>query len=79
MRIAVLGAIEVEQADARVDLGARKQRALLDEPDGHVTPVAAVERFDGASVVLADGTGLTPDAVIVATGYMCSTTAAGRS
>jgi cation diffusion facilitator CzcD-associated flavoprotein CzcO len=36
---------------------------------GRVTPVAAVERFDGAEVVLADGTRLAPDAVIAATGY----------
>ncbi|HYI51970.1 MAG TPA: NAD(P)/FAD-dependent oxidoreductase [Microbacterium sp.] len=36
---------------------------------GTVTPVAAVERFDGHDVVLADGTRLTPDAVIAATGY----------
>jgi hypothetical protein len=36
---------------------------------GRVTPVAAVERFDDGAVVLADGTRLTPDAVIAATGY----------
>ncbi len=36
---------------------------------GRVEPVAAVESFDGADVVLADGTRLTPDAVVVATGY----------
>jgi putative flavoprotein involved in K+ transport len=36
---------------------------------GRVTPVAAVERFDGADVVLADGTRLCPDAVVAATGY----------
>lgn len=36
---------------------------------GRVEPVAAVESFDGAEVVLADGTRLTPDAVVVATGY----------
>ena len=36
---------------------------------GRVTPVAALERFDGDAAVLADGTSLTPDAVISATGY----------
>jgi cation diffusion facilitator CzcD-associated flavoprotein CzcO len=36
---------------------------------GQVTPVAALERFDGAEVVLADGGRLAPDAVIAATGY----------
>ncbi|WP_326618245.1 NAD(P)/FAD-dependent oxidoreductase [Streptomyces anulatus] len=36
---------------------------------GAVTPVAAVASFDKDTVVLADGTRLTPDAVIVATGY----------
>jgi cation diffusion facilitator CzcD-associated flavoprotein CzcO len=36
---------------------------------GRVTPVAAVERFEGAEVVLADGRRLAPDAVIAATGY----------
>jgi cation diffusion facilitator CzcD-associated flavoprotein CzcO len=36
---------------------------------GRVTPVAALERFDGGTAVLADGTRLTPDAVIAATGY----------
>lgn len=36
---------------------------------GRVTPVAAVERFDGADVMLTDGTRLAPDAVIAATGY----------
>lgn len=36
---------------------------------GRVTPVAAVERFDGPDVVLTDGTRLAPDAVIAATGY----------
>ena len=36
---------------------------------GRVTPVAAVERFDGGDVVLADGSRLAPDAVIAATGY----------
>ncbi|MFF7872748.1 flavin-containing monooxygenase [Streptomyces californicus] len=36
---------------------------------GRVTPVAAVASFDGDSVVLADGTRLTPDTVIAATGY----------
>ena len=34
-----------------------------------VEPVAAVESVDGAEVVLADGTRLRPDAVVVATGY----------
>ncbi|THA73197.1 NAD(P)/FAD-dependent oxidoreductase [Streptomyces sp. A0642] len=37
---------------------------------GRVAPVAAVESFDGDAVVLADGTRLTPDAVIAATGYL---------
>jgi cation diffusion facilitator CzcD-associated flavoprotein CzcO len=36
---------------------------------GRVTPVAALTRFDGDTAVLADGTRLTPDAVIAATGY----------
>ncbi|MFE9725558.1 flavin-containing monooxygenase [Streptomyces sp. NPDC005794] len=36
---------------------------------GRVVPVAAVDSFDGDAVVLADGTRLTPDAVIAATGY----------
>ncbi|MGY0024748.1 flavin-containing monooxygenase [Streptomyces sp. YJ-C3] len=36
---------------------------------GKVEPVAAVESFDGADVVLSDGTRLTPDTVIAATGY----------
>ncbi|WP_078857323.1 NAD(P)/FAD-dependent oxidoreductase [Streptomyces sp. NBRC 109706] len=34
-----------------------------------VLPVAAVESFDGPRVLLADGTSLTPDVVIAATGY----------
>ncbi|WNI23169.1 NAD(P)/FAD-dependent oxidoreductase [Streptomyces sp. ITFR-16] len=37
---------------------------------GRVLPVAAVESFDKDAVVLADGTRLTPDAVIAATGYL---------
>lgn len=36
---------------------------------GRVEPVAAVERLDGAQVVLADGARIEPDAVIAATGY----------
>ncbi|MFD8979705.1 flavin-containing monooxygenase [Streptomyces sp. NPDC059564] len=36
---------------------------------GRVEPVAAVASFDGDEVVLADGTRITPDAVIAATGY----------
>jgi putative flavoprotein involved in K+ transport len=36
---------------------------------GRVTPVAALERFEGGKVVLADGTHLEPDVVIAATGY----------
>ncbi|MEU8757953.1 NAD(P)/FAD-dependent oxidoreductase [Streptomyces sp. NPDC048659] len=36
---------------------------------GAVEPVAAVESFDGDAVVLADGSRITPDAVIAATGY----------
>lgn len=36
---------------------------------GRVTPVATVASFDQDTVVLADGTRLTPDAVITATGY----------
>ncbi|WP_411079904.1 flavin-containing monooxygenase [Streptomyces sp. cmx-18-6] len=36
---------------------------------GRVTPVAAVASFDQDAVVLVDGTRLTPDAVIAATGY----------
>ncbi|EST39454.1 hypothetical protein N566_01900 [Streptomycetaceae bacterium MP113-05] len=34
-----------------------------------VEPVAAVESFEGDTVTLADGAGLTPDVVIAATGY----------
>ncbi|MFG3134627.1 flavin-containing monooxygenase [Streptomyces sp. NPDC048211] len=37
---------------------------------GRVVPVAAVESFDKDAVVLADGDRITPDAVIVATGYL---------
>lgn len=36
---------------------------------GRVEPVAAVEGFDGREVLLADGTRLTPDTVVAATGY----------
>ena len=36
---------------------------------GRVTPVPAVEALDGADVVLADGSRVTPDAVTAATGY----------
>ncbi|MEV5201703.1 NAD(P)/FAD-dependent oxidoreductase [Streptomyces sp. NPDC053720] len=36
---------------------------------GRVVPVAAVESFDGDTVVLAGGERITPDAVIAATGY----------
>ncbi|RII11791.1 putative oxidoreductase CzcO [Streptomyces sp. YIM 130001] len=36
---------------------------------GKVEPVAAVEEFDDASVVLADGSRIEPDTVIAATGY----------
>ncbi|MFD7716551.1 flavin-containing monooxygenase [Streptomyces sp. NPDC059814] len=39
---------------------------------GRVAPVAAVESFDKDAVVLADGTRITPDAVIAATGYLRS-------
>ncbi|MEU7089530.1 flavin-containing monooxygenase [Streptomyces achromogenes] len=37
---------------------------------GGVEVVAAVEAFDGDAVVLADGSRITPDAVIAATGYL---------
>jgi putative flavoprotein involved in K+ transport len=37
---------------------------------GGVEVVAAVEAFDGDAVVLADGSRITPDAVIAATGYV---------
>ncbi|GAA3761232.1 NAD(P)/FAD-dependent oxidoreductase [Streptomyces tremellae] len=37
--------------------------------EGRVEPVAAVESFDGDKVVLADGTRVTPEAVVAATGY----------
>lgn len=37
---------------------------------GRVVPVAAVESFDKDAVVLADGTRITPDTVIAATGYL---------
>ncbi len=36
---------------------------------GSVEPVAAVASFDGDAVVLADGSRITPDAVVAATGY----------
>ena len=36
---------------------------------GRITPVAALTRFEGDVAVLADGTRLSPDAVIAATGY----------
>ncbi|MDQ1662023.1 MAG: putative flavoprotein involved in transport [Blastococcus sp.] len=36
---------------------------------GRVTPVAALTRFEDDAAVLADGTRLTPDVVIAATGY----------
>ncbi|MFJ3635695.1 flavin-containing monooxygenase [Streptomyces sp. NPDC090112] len=36
---------------------------------GKVEPVAAVESFDGAEVVLSDGSRITPDVVVAATGY----------
>lgn len=36
---------------------------------GRVVPVAAVESFEEDTVVLADGSRITPDAVIAATGY----------
>ncbi|KOU79966.1 MULTISPECIES: flavin-containing monooxygenase [unclassified Streptomyces] len=36
---------------------------------GRVEPVAAVDSFDGPEVVLADGSRITPHAVIAATGY----------
>ncbi|ROQ66950.1 cation diffusion facilitator CzcD-associated flavoprotein CzcO [Streptomyces sp. 840.1] len=39
---------------------------------GHVVPVAAVESFDKDEVVLADGSRITPDAVVAATGYLRS-------
>ncbi|MFD7427720.1 flavin-containing monooxygenase [Streptomyces sp. NPDC059818] len=39
---------------------------------GRVVPVAAVESFDRDAVVLADGTRITPDAVVAATGYLRS-------
>ncbi|MFJ8313036.1 MULTISPECIES: flavin-containing monooxygenase [unclassified Streptomyces] len=37
--------------------------------NGRVEPVAAVDSFDGGKVVLADGTRISPEAVIAATGY----------
>ncbi|MGW8731562.1 flavin-containing monooxygenase [Streptomyces sp. NPDC055808] len=36
---------------------------------GRVEPVAALDSFDGTKVVLADGTRISPDVVIAATGY----------
>ncbi|MCP3821925.1 NAD(P)/FAD-dependent oxidoreductase [Streptomyces sp. A3M-1-3] len=36
---------------------------------GHVEPVATVASFDGAKVLLADGSHITPEVVIAATGY----------
>ena len=37
--------------------------------EGRIEVVAAVKAFEGADVILADGTRLRPDAVIAATGY----------
>ncbi|GHB42376.1 monooxygenase [Streptomyces xanthochromogenes] len=37
--------------------------------NGRVEPVAAVESFDGTKVVLADGTRVSPEVVVAATGY----------
>ncbi|MFE4536535.1 flavin-containing monooxygenase [Streptomyces scopuliridis] len=37
--------------------------------EGRIEPVAAVESFEGDKVVLADGSRITPEAVIAATGY----------
>ncbi|MFF1921884.1 flavin-containing monooxygenase [Streptomyces sp. NPDC058221] len=46
---------------------------LLDAvKNGRVEPVAAVESFDKDTVVLTDGTRVTPDTVIAATGYLRS-------
>jgi hypothetical protein len=36
---------------------------------GRVTPVAALDRFEEGAAVLGDGTRLTPDVVVAATGY----------
>lgn len=36
---------------------------------GTVTPVAGLDRFEGAEAILADGTRWNPDAIIAATGY----------
>ena len=36
---------------------------------GEVEPVAALEAFDGDAVLLSDGSRITPDAVVLATGY----------
>ncbi|MFG2293943.1 flavin-containing monooxygenase [Streptomyces sp. NPDC048603] len=52
------GAIPVQDVGLIAAVRARK-----------VVPVAAVEAFDGDGVVLADGSRITPDAVIAATGY----------
>jgi putative flavoprotein involved in K+ transport len=47
-----------------IDVGLIKQLRA-----GRITPVAALTRFEGDDAVLADGTRLSPDAVIAATGY----------
>ena len=47
--------------------------------EGRIELVAAVERFDGAEVVLVDGTRMRPDAVVAATGYQARPRAAARS
>ncbi|MEV7419014.1 NAD(P)/FAD-dependent oxidoreductase [Streptomyces sp. NPDC089919] len=52
------GAVPVQDVGL---IAAVKARAVL--------PVATLESFDGAEAVLADGTRITPDAVIAATGY----------
>ncbi|MEV7618438.1 NAD(P)/FAD-dependent oxidoreductase [Streptomyces sp. NPDC089799] len=52
------GAIPVQDVGLIAAVRARK-----------VVPVAAVESFEGDSVVLADGSRITPDVVIAATGY----------
>jgi putative flavoprotein involved in K+ transport len=54
----------------------RHQGALIDDgfvkslKEGRIEIVAAVEAFDGADVILADGTRIQPDAVIASTGWL---------
>src|SRR4051812_30635127 len=63
-RAGVVGQARATGVTPTIDVGLIEQLRA-----GRVTPVAAVAALDGDEVVLADGSGLTPDAVIAATGY----------